>query len=119
MEDNCRLLCRIHDGTVASIDLSWSFDKGTPWYIRIYGSEGSLRIGWQGSEFRQRDRTEWVPFGEGYDKFHAFDQQLANFVATIRDEAEPLIGPEAAIESVRVVQAAYRSMESGSWEKVH
>jgi predicted dehydrogenase len=117
VEDSCRLLCRVQDGTLASVDLSWSYGKADPWYIAIYGTEGALRIGWKQSDFRQGETAEWTRFGEGYDKFIAFGQQLENFVAAIRGEAQPLIEPEAAVDSVRVVQAAYRSLQTRAWEK--
>lgn len=118
VEDNCRLLCRVEDGTVASIDLSWSIDKVSPWYISIYGSEGMLQVGWQESRYRQSQKSKWVVFGSGYDKFQAVRHQLDNFIGTIRGEVVPLIGSHEAFDSVSVIQAAYRSTVNRSWESV-
>jgi len=44
--------------------------------------------------------------------------QLANFVDTITGKGMPLITMEDALESVRVIQRAYRTAEQNRWEKV-
>jgi len=118
VEDTCRLIVRCLDGTMASIDLSWSIHKENPYFIHVYGTAGTLEIGWKNGRYRQSEKLDWVNFGSGYDKFQAVGAQLHNFVRTIRGEVPPLITPEDAIESVRVVQSAYRSAGRNQWEKV-
>jgi predicted dehydrogenase len=118
VEDSCTMLCRVESGTTASIDLSWSIQKLNPWYVSIYGTEGVLQIGWKESRFRQTAKAEWAKLGSGYDKFQAVGSQLDNFIETIEGRAESLIGFDAALASIRVVDAAYRSLERGQWEPV-
>jgi len=118
VEDTCRVFARCEDGTTASIDLSWSIHKENAHFIHIYGTEGTLEIGWQGSRYRQSSKLDWVPFGSNYDKFQAVGSQLANFIDTILGKGRPRITTEDALESVRVVQSAYASADQNRWEPV-
>jgi predicted dehydrogenase len=118
VEDTCHLHLRNAGGVVGSVDLSWSIHKESPFFISLYGTEGMLEIGWKGSRYRQSEKLDWVSFGSGYDKFAAVGGQLTNFIDTIIGRAEPLISPEDAIESVRVIQKAYESAVDSRWQKV-
>jgi predicted dehydrogenase len=118
VEDTCTMFLRCARNAMASVDLSWSIQKEHPYYIHVYGTEGTLEVGWSGSRYRQSERLHWVPFGNGYDKLQATGSQLRNFIGTITGEAQPLITAEDALESVRVVESAYRSTQEGRWETV-
>jgi predicted dehydrogenase len=118
VEDTCRLFVHCLDGTMASIDLSWSIHKENPFYIHVYGTEGTLEVGWKGSRYRQSEKLDWVNFGNGYDKFQSVGAQLGNFIDTITGKGQPVITEEDALESVRVIQSAYRTAEQNRWEKV-
>jgi predicted dehydrogenase len=118
VEDTCKLFVRTVDGTLASIDLSWSIHKESPYYVRVYGTDGTLEIGWKGSRYRQSEKLDWVAFGSGYDKLQAVGAQLANFIDTIRGNGQPLISIDDAVESVRVIQKAYATQEEARWERV-
>ncbi|MCP4003139.1 MAG: Gfo/Idh/MocA family oxidoreductase [bacterium] len=118
VEDTVRLFVRSVDGVVGNIDLSWSLSKSTPYFIEIYGSKGSIHIGWQGSILRTADDGEALEFGSGYRKVDAFRAQLENLADAHQGESELRIGPEDALASVFVVEAAYRSMREDHWVSV-
>ncbi len=118
VEDTVRLQVKTTGGVIGCIDLSWSLQKDIPWYLGIYGTEGSMQIGWAGSRFRQNGSPHWTPFGRGYDKIAAFRRKLANFAASIRGSERPLITAEDALASVEVIEAAYRSAEADLWTPV-
>jgi predicted dehydrogenase len=118
VEDTCRLYFRAASGTMGAVDLSWSIDKERDAYIEVFGPEGTLSIGWRGSRYRQSSKLEWVRFGRGYDKIAAFSRQLRNFAGAIRGREAPLISAEDSLESVRVIEAAYRSLEMNKWVDV-
>jgi predicted dehydrogenase len=118
VEDTSRLFLRCVDGTMAAIDLSWSIHKENPYYIHVYGTAGTLEVGWKRSRYRQSEKLDWVNFGNGYDKFQAVGAQLSNFINTILGKEQPVITAEDAVESVRVIQSAYRTAEQSRWEKV-
>ena len=118
VEDTCRLDLQTACGAMGAIDLSWSIHKERDAYIEVFGPEGVLSIGWKGSKYRQSEKLDWVKFGKGYDKLSAFANQLRNFAGSIRGTEKPLITTEDSLESVRVIEAAYRSMEMDTWVAV-
>ena len=117
VEDTAQLFVRSRDGVMGTIDLSWSVDKRLDDFLRIHGSEGTLRVGWQGSYYA-RHGAPWVRFGDGYDKLRAFAGQLRNFAAALRGEEALRVTPEDGLASVRVIEAAYRSLEASRFVPV-
>ncbi len=118
VEDTVQLFLRSADGARATIDLSWSVDKERDNYIDIYGSEGTIRIGWRESKYRQMSSPNWVPFGRGYDKIAALRSQVENFCGAIRGTQHLRITSRDAVASVEVIDAAYRSLEQDNWVPV-
>ncbi|MCA9237907.1 MAG: Gfo/Idh/MocA family oxidoreductase [Planctomycetales bacterium] len=118
VEDTAKMFVHTHGGVMASIDLSWSVSKELPYYIAVYGSAGTLLVGWRESKYRRSGDADWTVFGNGYDKFVAFERQVSNFASAIRGEEPLLVQPEDALASVCVIEAAYRSLARGQWEPV-
>lgn len=118
VEDTARLYIRSQSDTMGAIDLSWSIHKESESYIDLFGTEGVLSIGWKCSKYRQSEKLDWVTFGKGYDKLSAFSGQIDNFVASIKGEAMPLITANDGLESVRVIEAAYKSVNVNKWVEV-
>lgn len=118
VEDTAQLFLRGVDGARATIDLSWSIDKERPWYLEVYGSEGTIQVGWQSSRYRQRTSSDWVEFGTGYDKTQAMHDQVANFARAIAWEEPLRITAIDALASVDVMEAAYKSLSNDDWIEV-
>jgi predicted dehydrogenase len=118
VEDTARVFLRSEDGVIGTIDLSWSLDKSLEHYLWIYGSEGELRVGWKGSQFRQVSNPSWVEFGSGYDKTSAMGGSVENFCQAVAGREQLLITAEDAIASVAVIEQAYQSMRGEHWEPV-
>jgi predicted dehydrogenase len=119
VEDTVRCLLESVRGTLAAVDLSWSIAKELDHYLLLHGSKGTMQLGWRGARWRCAGDEEWTAFGAGYDKRAAFATQLGNFAAAVRGAEPPRITPEDALESVRVIDAAYRSLRSTRWVPVH
>jgi predicted dehydrogenase len=118
VEDTARIFVKSADGVMGSIDLSWSIDKEIGAYLAIYGSHGTVLVGWRESKYRQTSSRDWVVFGRGYDKLRALGHQLTNFAGAIRG-GEPLrVTPEDALASVEVIEAAYASLRDSHWIRV-
>ena len=115
VEDTAHLCFRTAAGVKGSVDLSWSINNSAATYIDIYGTGGIIQVGWQGSRYKQEGSPDWVEYGSGYNKVAAFKGQLRNFIGTARGEEQPLITPAAAVASVRIIEAAYRSMKQEAW----
>jgi predicted dehydrogenase len=118
VEDTAQLFLRSREGVRATVDLSWSIDKERDSYLDIYGSNGTVQVGWRRSRFRQSTSPEWVEFGTGYDKVQAITDQLTNFAAAIRGEERLRITAIDALASVEVIAAAYASLGDDDWIKV-
>jgi predicted dehydrogenase len=115
VEDTVRVFVRSTAGVMGNVDLSWSINKELDSYINIYGSNGTISVGWKESKYRQSASREWVVFGKGYNKVQAFGSQLDNFARNIRGEEPLLITAEDALASVQVIEAAYSSLREHHW----
>jgi predicted dehydrogenase len=118
VEDTVQLFVRAAGGARATIDLSWSLDKERDCYIEIYGSNGTVRVGWKESKYRQANSPDWVVFGTGYDKLAAIRAQVKNFCGALRGGERLLITMEDAIASVAVIEQAYGSLARSQWIRV-
>jgi predicted dehydrogenase len=118
VEDNVQLSAHTDSGAHVRIDLSWSFDKQLANYVSLYGTRGTAHIGWKGSRYKLNDGANWISLGDGYDKFQAFRDNVANFCAAIDGTAKPLVTFGDAIASVEVIKAAYDSAATQRWSKV-
>ncbi|HEY9651038.1 MAG TPA: Gfo/Idh/MocA family oxidoreductase [Coleofasciculaceae cyanobacterium] len=118
VEDTVRIFVQSVSGVVGNIDLSWSINKELDYYIRIYGSQGTISVGWKESKYRQSSSGDWVVFGKGYNKIQAFRSQIDNFAKAIREEEALLITAKDALASVEVIEAAYAAMHQSHWTTV-
>ena len=118
VEDTTAVAFETQSGVQGRILLSWSIPKQQPTLIEIYGTKGSVRIGWAGSEQCVTGEA-WEVFGTGYDKQAIFTDQMAHFHRWIKGEDEPILTPEDAIGSVWALEAAYRSIGSQKWAEVN
>src|SRR5262249_53844586 len=110
VEDTVRIFVRSAGGVMGSIDLSWSINKELDSYINIYGSHGTIAVGWKESKYRQTSSRDWVAFGKGYNKVQAFRSQISNFARAISGKEMLLITARDALASVEVMEAAYRAL---------
>jgi predicted dehydrogenase len=118
VEDTVRVFVRSAAGVMGSIDLSWSVNKELPYYLSVYGSAGTLHVGWKESKFRRAGDAEWTLFGAGYDKLQAFNSKLDNFVRSLRGLEPSRISLQDALASVEVIEAAYDAMWRSTWAAV-
>ncbi len=104
------------DGTIATIDCSWSRPDNYPTWgglgLEIIGERGVLDV----DAFRQRftvfDAREpgpsWAFWGSDPDR-----AMIQAFVEAVRDGTEPPVTGLDGLRAVEVVQAAYRSLDLG------
>ena len=118
VEDTVRMFVNTHSGVHGSIDLSWSINKEQPNFISIYGSQGTVHVGWKESRYRRSQDDAWIVFGQGYNKVQAFKGQIENFARAVKGQDKLLVTPEDAIASVDVIEAAYRALNHTQWEPV-
>jgi predicted dehydrogenase len=110
------LSLRFENGVFATIDCSWSKPRGYPTWgglsIEAVGSEGVITA----DAFRQhlvvyggtQAGASWPFWGSD-----ANAAMLAEFIAAIREDREPVVTGVDGLRAIEVVDAAYRSIESG------
>ncbi|HEY0428743.1 MAG TPA: Gfo/Idh/MocA family oxidoreductase [Pyrinomonadaceae bacterium] len=118
VDENVKLLAKTANGVAASVDLTWGINKELPNFISVYGTNGTLHIGWRESKYKLDSSPDWTVFGKGYDKVQAFRSKIENFAGAIRGKEELLTKPEDALASVEVIEAAYRSLNQNLWTRV-
>lgn len=118
VDENVKLLAKTANGVVASVDLTWGINKELPNFISVYGTNGTLHIGWRESKYKLNSSPDWNVFGTGYDKVQAFRAKIENFRNAILEKEELLTKPDDALASVEVIEAAYRSLNENLWTQV-
>ena len=115
VEDTVRLELRTSSGVMGTIHLSWTLKSTSDDYLRIYGTQGNLCIGWKKSMYRPNEAVDWITFGEGFSTMKALTSQLSNFANFVCEDELPEINDEDALESVRIIETAYQSLRTGEY----
>lgn len=115
VEDTAQIFARCGSDVRASVDLSWTINKERDSYLDIYGTEGTILVGWKGARYLTDPSEGWKSFGHGYDKVQAMGDQVHNFCRAFTDGEPLLISPQDALASVEVIGAAYSSMYRDHW----
>lgn len=118
VDENVKMFAKTKDGITASVDLTWGINKELPYFISIYGTGGTLHIGWRESKYKLNSSPDWTVFGSGYDKVASFKGKIENFSSALRGTEELLINPADALASVQVIEAAYKSLNQNLWQTV-
>jgi predicted dehydrogenase len=117
VEDSATIVVGAGRGLVGRIDVSWSLATGRETYVTVYGSKGTIEVGWRRSRLRIAGRDP-EPIGPGYDKNDAHVRMLEAFKGVCGGYVAPWITPVEAMRTVASVEACYVSMRSGSWVQV-
>lgn len=118
VDENVKMFAKTRDDITASVDLTWGINKELPNFISIYGTNGTLHIGWRESKYKLHSSPDWTVFGKGYDKVASFRGKIENFTGALRGKEKLFIQPADALASVRVIEAAYKSLKQNLWQPV-
>lgn len=118
VEDTAKLSIHMKNGVLGVINLSWSMKEDREDFVSVYGSEGTLKVGWAQSRYRQVNSNEWAVFGKGYSKVDSFVKQNRHFVQCIQGDTSPLLNLQDGFHAVNTIVKAYDSMDKNRWIKV-
>lgn len=118
VDENVKMFAKTKNEVTASVDLTWGINKELPYFISIYGTNGTLHIGWRESKYKLNSSPDWTVFGSGYDKTASFKGKIENFANALRGKEDLFITPADALASVQVIDAAYKSMNQNLWQPV-
>ena len=118
VDENVKMFAKTKNNVTASVDLTWGINKELPYFISIYGTNGTLHIGWRESKYKLNSSPDWTVFGKGYDKVASFKGKVENFADALRGKEDLFIKPADALASVHVIEAAYKSLNQNLWQPV-
>jgi predicted dehydrogenase len=117
VEDSAAVRIETTDRVIGTANVSWSLQPARDSYVVIHGSRGTAEIGWQATRLK-RSGEDWHQVGGAYDKLEAHRDMCATFRDAMRGLCTPWISAQECVQNVAAVDAAYRSLRSGSWESV-
>ena len=104
----------LRGGGVGTLSASWAVRAGADHQLLVHGTTGTLTV--------ERGQAVVRPAGGGekvvVEPPSPAPDLFANFVAACRGEAPPVVGPRDGREALAIIEAAYRSAESGRAEPV-
>jgi predicted dehydrogenase len=132
VEDTAEIGLRFRSGVLASLHLDYVQRPGSH-HLTIVGTQGTIR--WDNADgiallYRapsERDKRQTGMIGSGWDPFSPppgferntlFLNEMSNFLAAIRGEAEPACTLEQGICALRLGLAVHESAQSGKMIKI-
>jgi len=115
VEDTARVLLEMENGVLGTIDLSWSIPYPQPFYLEVYGSEGSIMVGWDILRYRTSKTKKWTEIRGGFKEEDAFIKEINHFVNCIKGRETPIVSGVDGLRALEIVEAAYRSNEEKVW----
>jgi len=117
VEDSVTIQMEAGAGIIGRADVSWSLSIGRDSYLVVYGSRGTVELGWNVSRFKRAGHS-WRAIGGSYDKIGAHCRMANCFADIITNGGQRWISALECLQTVAAVDAAYRSVQSGGWERV-
>lgn len=113
-DHTAEVICELGGGAMSEVTLSWSYPADSPHYLVVHGTDGTVRVGWEGGSWRRHGGTEWHGFGSGYDGTDAFRRQFVAFREWVRTgrPVERLADPALRLA---FIESVYRASKSSTW----
>ncbi|GAH51252.1 unnamed protein product, partial [marine sediment metagenome] len=115
VEDTARILLEMESGSFGTIDLSWSIPYPQSFYLEVYGSEGSIMVGWDILRYQTNKTKKWTEVKGGLKEEDAFIKEINHFVNCIKGREAPIVSGVDGLRALEIVEAAYRSNEEKVW----
>jgi len=114
VEDTAQLICRMADGIVGTVDLSWSVGVPSKAYLEIYGDIGTALLDAEGVTYKFKSWSEWQRIPNRATAAQEFARQIDHFVNAVSTGRAPVVGNADGLSSQKILDAAYRSVEESS-----
>ena len=116
-EDTANVICKFEDGAMGQVFTSWGLRApgARPILFAVMGEAGQLwaesdKLYYQPVGFQSPAVSEFPGWNQGARTFAA---EIEHFVNCIEGGYEPLHSVAEATETLRVIEAAYRSVREG------
>lgn len=132
-EDNAVVLLKFRDGQLGQAEISWSSHGGLDLRNEVYGTEGALftdvtrgtpiRVftlrGLGGYVVEKAEaETGWVIPCVDEARVYGYHEEMFHFVECVKTGTMPRENFEDGYITNRIIDAAYKSIQTGQWEPV-
>jgi len=116
--DYALITLRFKNGAIAHIEGSWAETSGFYWAIEAAGSQGLVNYDSRESlTLRMASRKDKTPQDEVSlscpSRTEPVLEEIGHFIKCIKENEAPPVGPEEALQSLKVSLAAIKSAETG------
>lgn len=112
VEDSASILVTSVSGVAGSLNCSWVTPVSEA-EVRIYGTQGQAVIDYGqagGLRYRLAGEAEWTQLP--FDKKDRFNLQAEHFLQCVASKSAPAVGGQDGIAVMRVIEAAYHSLQN-------
>ena len=93
-------------------------NKELPYFISIYGTNGTLHIGWRESKYKVNSSPDWTVLAKAMTRSRPSRARSRILPTLFAAKRSCYIKPADAFASVQVIEAAYKSMSQNLWQPV-
>ena len=111
VEDTAQLAVCLENGTVGTMDLSWSSSIPAMNYLELYGEDGTLLLDGQGIKYKFKTWREWKRISSEATGPVAFARQIDHFLESINGTMPTRVNENDGLMSQFFVDAAYESLK--------
>lgn len=118
VEDTIALSARFEGGALLSLGGTTASQPGAPHTLELCGTSGSLRIEgeqvvrWEVPGFPRPEADPDTPT-DGQMSLAGHRRVIEDFIAAVREERDPVVSGAEGVKSLKFVQAAYASAQTG------
>lgn len=131
-EDNALLMVKFENDSIAQAEVSWSSHGGLDLRNEIYGTQGSIftditrstpirafTLSSSGYVVEKAETEKgWITLLPEEAFAYGYQAEMKHFVQCIRDGKEPRETFEDGYIVNTILDAGYKSMKTGKWEKI-
>lgn len=115
---NCAMLLESVDGAGGVIELNGLAGKCLN-VIEVYGTDGTAVVNYGGPSQFLPASGDPVPLDDpSLPGSHRFDREIEQFIRCVLGEEEPTIGAEEGVKDLAILEAGFRSIQTGRCETV-
>lgn len=114
VEDTGKLIIRLENGTVGTVDLSWAMAVPSRAYLEIFGEHGALLVDLEGVTYKYKTWKDWKRLPNRSGAEEAFARQIGHFLDAIGRQRNPVVTSEDGLKVQLLIDAAYETMRHRS-----
>jgi len=117
VEDFAFAMIRLDNGATLSLEVSWAcFTKEESFFLNLYGTKGGINL--RPLELYTERYGNPLDVALKFNETSGFEAQVAHFVQCIAEDKDPTPNGEDGLGIMKVIDAIYKSAETGREVKI-